>query len=256
MTATGVGAAARSMDSTETEGTAWVFQESVAKPVQARSEQSFRRFLDAAEYLLEDRSWTALKVQDVVAVARGSVGSFYNRFEDKLALLRCLETRLSNDFETAALALIREYNRNEELLADADGVIISLFMRFCGQRAGVIRALDLVRRMDLLAGGQVLATTGGAAPADTKPSSVAASVTGAGTSFDGVLQQLAEALADNPACFDAAPKTDIERALLETFWLVREHLLYGSPPAELKDLHRTLRQLFQARLFPASAGGD
>lgn len=256
MTATGVGAAARSMESAETEGTSWVFQEAVAKPVQARSEQSFLRFLDAAEYLLEDRSWTALKVQDVVTAAHGSVGSFYNRFEDKLALLRCLETRLSADFETAVLALVAECGRHEELLADADGIIISLFMRFCEQRAGVIRALDLVRRMDLLAGGQVLATTGSAEPAHTSPSSVAASVTGAGTSFDSVLRQLAEALAGNPACLDAAPKGDIERALLETFWLVREHLLYGSPPKELGDLHRTLRQHFHARLFPAAAGKD
>lgn len=256
MTATGVGAAARSINSGETEGTPWVFQEAAARPVQARSEQSFRRFLDAAEYLLEDRSWTALKVQDVVAAARGSVGSFYNRFEDKLALLRCLEARLNSDLETAVQALVKEYGRNEELLADADGIIISLFMRFCQQRAGVIRALDLVRRMDLLSGGQVLAATGEPQPAGTSPTSVAASATGAGASFDAALQHLAGALADNPACLDAAPMADIERALLETFWLVREHLLYGSPPKELGDLHRTLRQHFHARLFPASAGGD
>ena len=210
----------------------WVFRERVSRPVQQRSEQSFLRFLDAAETLLEEYSWTALTVQQVVEAAEASVGSFYNRFEDKLALLNCLEDRLTADFKISIQALMDECDRCKELLADVDGIIVSLFLRLCSQRKGVIRALDLVQRLDPPGEGQQ-------------------GFSGAGQMFEGVLKRFAAYLADKPDYFDAAPSADIHRALRETFWLTRENLLYGENAEKLQSLHASLRQHFFASLrFP------
>ena len=210
----------------------WVFRESIARPVQQRSEQSFLRFLDVAEQLLEGCSWTALTVQQVVEAADASVGSFYNRFEDKLALLNCLEDRLAADFETSIQALIDECDRFEELLADVDGIVVSLFLRLCLQRKGVIRALDLAQRLDPSGAGQQ-------------------GFAGAGQVFDRTLYCFADYLADKPDYFDNASTVDIHRALRETFWLTRENLLYGEGAENIQPLHASLRQHFFASLrFP------
>lgn len=213
--------------------TPWVFRERIARPVQQRSEQSFLRFLDAAETLLEDCSWAALTVQQVVEAADASVGSFYNRFADKLALLNCLEDRLAADFEISIHALADECDRCEELLADVDGIIVSLFLRLCSQRKGVIRALDLAQRLD-------------------PPGEGEQSFSGAGQMFENTLLRFADYLAGKPDYFDTAPAADIHRALRETFWLTRENLLYGAGAENIQSLHLSLRQHFFASLrFPA-----
>ena len=56
---------------------------SVAKPKQARSEDSLRRLLDAAESLLGERSVGEVSIADIARRARSSVGGFYARFRDK-----------------------------------------------------------------------------------------------------------------------------------------------------------------------------
>ena len=230
---TAVTAAAESANTAQDQ---WVYREAIAKPVQLRSEQSFLRFLDAAEALLDDRSWTALTIQDVVATADASVGSFYNRFEDKMALLHCLEDRLGADFAKSIQAIIDECERCEALLSDVDGLIISLFMRLCSQRAGVIRALDLAQRIELPQPGAQ-----------------------AGEGFAGIGQVLDKSFADfarylneKPNCLSGASVAELHRALRETFWLTRENLLYGPAEPDLQAIHASLRQHFFASLrFPA-----
>ncbi|MBO6505171.1 MAG: TetR/AcrR family transcriptional regulator [Kordiimonadaceae bacterium] len=214
----------------------WVYRDAIAKPVQLRSEQSFLRFLDAAEVLLDDRSWTSLTIQDVVATADASVGSFYNRFEDKMALLHCLEDRLGADFAAAMQAIISECELCEDLLADVDGLIISLFMRLCLQRAGVIRALDLAQRIELPQPG---AEDG-------------EGFAGIGQVLDRAFAEFAEYLNGKPDCLAGATTAELHRALRETFWLTRENLLYGSAEPDMQAVHGSLRQHFFASLrFPA-----
>ena len=66
---------------------------SISPPKQARSEQTARRILDAAQALIEREGLAALSIPEVVRRARSSTGSFYARFADKNALLAALEER-------------------------------------------------------------------------------------------------------------------------------------------------------------------
>jgi AcrR family transcriptional regulator len=65
----------------------------VARPKQARSEQTLYRLLDAAEALIEEKGLGDVSVPAIVARAGSSVGGFYARFRDKNELLRALEER-------------------------------------------------------------------------------------------------------------------------------------------------------------------
>jgi AcrR family transcriptional regulator len=69
----------------------------VRGPRQDRSRRSLDRILDAAERLLETRSFSELTVADIVREARSSVGVFYSRFVDKDALLHTLDERFADE---------------------------------------------------------------------------------------------------------------------------------------------------------------
>ncbi|HTO54045.1 MAG TPA: TetR/AcrR family transcriptional regulator [Myxococcota bacterium] len=66
---------------------------SISPPKQARSEETARRILDAAQVLIEREGLAALSIPEVVRRAKSSTGSFYARFKDKNALLAALEER-------------------------------------------------------------------------------------------------------------------------------------------------------------------
>jgi len=70
---------------------------SISPPKQARSEQTARRILDAAQALIERQGLAALSIPEVVRRARSSTGSFYARFADKNALLGALEERFFDE---------------------------------------------------------------------------------------------------------------------------------------------------------------
>ena len=70
---------------------------SISQPKQARSEETARRILDAAQALIEREGLQALSIPEVVRRARSSTGSFYARFKDKNALLAALEERFFAD---------------------------------------------------------------------------------------------------------------------------------------------------------------
>lgn len=66
----------------------------VRTPRQARSQETFERFLDATRTLLDERPFEEITVADIVQCAGRTVGSFYARFEDKYAVLYELVQRL------------------------------------------------------------------------------------------------------------------------------------------------------------------
>ena len=78
---------------------------SVARPKQARSEDSLRRLLDAAESLLEERHFGEIAIADIARRARSSVGGFYARFRDKDELLLALHERFMAQLETRFASL-------------------------------------------------------------------------------------------------------------------------------------------------------
>src|SRR2546427_740385 len=64
-------------------------------PQQARSSATYRRLLDAAETLLQEKSFDALTVAEVATRAGVTIGGFYARFADKEALLEALEEQVT-----------------------------------------------------------------------------------------------------------------------------------------------------------------
>ncbi len=70
---------------------------SVLAPKQARSEETLRRILEAAESLIEEKGLGDASIPEIVRRAGSSVGGFYGRLKDKNALLRALEERFFAD---------------------------------------------------------------------------------------------------------------------------------------------------------------
>jgi AcrR family transcriptional regulator len=69
-------------------GSTWVHA-----PRQARSQETFERFLSATDELLGEHSFDQITVTDIVQRADRTVGSFYARFDDKYAVLYELVSR-------------------------------------------------------------------------------------------------------------------------------------------------------------------
>jgi AcrR family transcriptional regulator len=68
---------------------------SVRTPQQKRSRKTLARIVDAGVAILREKGPEGLTVQEVVARARTSVGSFYQRFSGREELLRHLEGTLA-----------------------------------------------------------------------------------------------------------------------------------------------------------------
>lgn len=77
----------------------------VARPKQARSEQTLSRILDAAEALIEEKGVSDVSIPEIVRRAGSSVGGFYARFRDKRELLRALEERFFDQLRVRVDAL-------------------------------------------------------------------------------------------------------------------------------------------------------
>lgn len=58
----------------------------VRAPRQARSQETFDRFVKATAELMDEKSFDQLTVSDIIRRAERTVGSFYARFEDKYAV--------------------------------------------------------------------------------------------------------------------------------------------------------------------------
>jgi len=71
----------------------------IALPVQARSAETSRRLIAAAEKLLARRSFDDTSVSDIAREAGVTTGAFYARFGDKDGLLKVLEADLRAAFE-------------------------------------------------------------------------------------------------------------------------------------------------------------
>jgi len=67
------------------------------RPVQARSARTLELLLDAAERLLESRSFDDLTMADLAAEAGIAVGTIYTRFESRDAILPYLYERYQQD---------------------------------------------------------------------------------------------------------------------------------------------------------------
>lgn len=117
-------------------------------PQQSRSQATLDRILDAAEQVLEEKSFGEATLAEIMEKAGVTVGAFYRRFPDKDALLHLLDKRFFSELHDLA----------QESLGDArwDGAtapqIVNAFTETAVQvyraRRGLLRSLFLRARTD------------------------------------------------------------------------------------------------------------
>jgi AcrR family transcriptional regulator len=113
-------------------------------PQQTRSQETLDRILDAAERVLEEKSFTEATLAEIMQRAGVTVGAFYRRFPDKDALLHLLDERFFQQLEeradelldpghwlgASASTIVREFARSAvEVYGAKRGVARSLFLR-------------------------------------------------------------------------------------------------------------------------------
>lgn len=75
-------------------------------PQQSRSQETLSRILDAAERMLEEKSFTEATLAEIMERAGVTVGAFYRRFPDKDALLHHLDDRFFTEMHQLADELL------------------------------------------------------------------------------------------------------------------------------------------------------
>ena len=102
-------------------------------PLQARSEETLTRILEATERLLEDRALESISVAEIVREAPCSNGSFYARFSDKASLLPAIYERydatVREDMEAWFERCSRPTLSLRELCRNCVDEIVALFSR-------------------------------------------------------------------------------------------------------------------------------
>lgn len=120
----------------------------IKKPKQNRSAQTMERMLNAAEMLLEEKSWRELTIQDVVSNANCSVGAFYGRFKDKEGLLHALDERFFDSLVAIIETAVSEPQWETMTLAETIKTLAQLVVDLHQQKQGVMRALILQARLE------------------------------------------------------------------------------------------------------------
>ena len=106
---------------------------------QARSIRTEQNLLDAAETLFATQGYQATRVNDIVAEAGVSTGSFYHHFDDKEALGKALVSR----FITDGSKIIDALDLSPETRGNIEGLLTFLAEQLCetmSRRLGVYRA--------------------------------------------------------------------------------------------------------------------
>ena len=114
--------------------------ESVAAPKQARSEETLRRILDAAEALIEEKGLADASIPEIVRRAGSSVGGFYARLSDKNELLRALEERFFDDLSGRLDVLANAQRWLRAPLAEIVAACVEELVTVTRQRRNLIQA--------------------------------------------------------------------------------------------------------------------
>lgn len=113
------------------------------RPLQARSERSLQRILDAAESLLETSPFDRISVEEITRRAGVATGTFYTRFEDKGSLLAALFQRYLEDTERLAGEAEEGTDWSELPLEGRIRGMCELIVRTFRTRRGVSRAAQI-----------------------------------------------------------------------------------------------------------------
>ncbi len=121
--------------------TADVRLEWVKPPLQARSQQTLERLLDAAEAILVEKGLEHATVAEIAKRAGSSVGAFYSRFSDKEALMRCVLQRFNDQAVATAEAVLTPARWQGVALEDALRTLLAFMLKMLHERRHLVLAL-------------------------------------------------------------------------------------------------------------------
>jgi AcrR family transcriptional regulator len=117
-------------------------------PRQTRSQMTLDRILDAAERVLDEKSFTEATVAEIMTRAGVTVGAFYRRFPDKDALLHLLDDRFFREMKERGDAVLDPIRWGGEPIADILITLARAAVEIYTAKRGIARGLFLRARVD------------------------------------------------------------------------------------------------------------
>jgi AcrR family transcriptional regulator len=109
---------------------------------------TLHRILDAAERVLEEKSFTEATVAEIMEGAGVTVGAFYRRFPDKDALLHLLDERFFSEMKERGDTVLDPSRWNGASISDILIELARVAVETYRARRGVARGLFLRARVD------------------------------------------------------------------------------------------------------------
>jgi AcrR family transcriptional regulator len=120
----------------------------VRPPLQARSQETLERLLDAAEQLVAEKGFEDATIAELVRRAESSVGAFYARFRDKEGLLYALYERYLEQAIATADAALDPLRWAGASIPAIVRTVVPFLVSVYRERAGLIRAFVLRNHVD------------------------------------------------------------------------------------------------------------
>lgn len=117
-------------------------------PQQTRSQETLDRILDAAESVLEEKSFTEATLAEIMERAGVTVGAFYRRFPDKDALLHLLDERFFQELHERGDELLDPAHWRGASAAEIIGEFARTAVEVYAAKRGVARSVFLRARVD------------------------------------------------------------------------------------------------------------
>jgi AcrR family transcriptional regulator len=117
-------------------------------PQQTRSQATLDRILDAAESVLEEKSFGEATLAEIMERAGVTVGAFYRRFPDKDALLHLLDNRFFGELHTLAGEALSEAKWQTATVPEIVNGFTEIAVQLYRARRGLLRSLFLRARTD------------------------------------------------------------------------------------------------------------
>jgi AcrR family transcriptional regulator len=117
-------------------------------PQQTRSQATLDRILDAAENVLEEKSFGEATLAEIMERAGVTVGAFYRRFPDKDALLHLLDNRFFAELHELAKASLSDAKWHGAMIPEIVYGFTEIAVQLYRERRGLLRSLFLRARTD------------------------------------------------------------------------------------------------------------
>lgn len=117
-------------------------------PQQTRSQETLDRILDAAERVLEEKSFTEATLAEIMERAGVTVGAFYRRFPDKDALLHLLDERFFQELHERADELLDPEHWRGASVSEIVREFAHMAVEVYRAKRGVARSVFLRARVD------------------------------------------------------------------------------------------------------------